>query len=165
MSTPSLTPNIKEKNMFARASKLAFGVLATTLVIGAAGTALAKPWPKPQPWHYYHHFGPAVWVNPAPVNSVNIVPADIQVVNPNQVALKYTLNGGPVQVLAAGATVAIPQESVIAFDRGGALGWNRYTLTGGIYKFIPAGGAWTLVRDVPETPLVAAANPLPVATP
>jgi hypothetical protein len=160
----------KENNMFARASKLVFGVLATTFVVGAAGTALAHPWPGPQPWPTYHpyhyHYGPVVYVNPAPVvYSVNPVPASIRLANPNQVALSYTLNGGAVQVLPAGSAVMLDQTSVIAFDRGGALGWNRYTLTSGAYKFMPSGGAWTLVRDVPETPIVAASNPLPPATP
>ena len=158
--------------MFVRASKLVFGAMITLPLLGAAGTASAKPWPTPQPWPqpwpYYHHhyYGPTVYVNPAPVvYSVNPAPADIRLSNPNQVALSYTLNGGPVQMLPAGAAVTLNQTSMIAFDRGGAMGWNRYTLTSGAYKFMPAAGAWTLVCDVPETPVVAAANPLPPATP
>ena len=150
--------------MFAFVRKMVFGLLATTLVIGTAHVAMAKPWPKPWP-HYYH--GPAVIVNPLVVSPVNPVPAEVQLINPatNQVALKYTLNGGPVQLLPAGSSVAIHQESVVAFDRGGAAGWNRYSLTGGVYEFIPANGAWTLVRETPESvadaTIVAAANPVP----
>jgi hypothetical protein len=157
--------------MFVRTSKLVFGVLAAIPLAGAAGTAVAHPWPCPQPWptyhHYHYHYGPAVYVNPTPVvYSANPVPADIRLANPNQVALSYTLNGGPVQSLPAGAAVTLDQTSVIAFDRGGAMGWNRYTLTSGAYKFIPAAGAWTLVRDVPDTtPIVTASNPLPPTTP
>jgi hypothetical protein len=152
--------------MFALARKMVFGMLATTLVIGTAQVAMAKPWPKPQPWPHYYH-GPVVYVNPVAVYPVNPVPAEIQLINPatNQVALKYTLNGGPVQLLPAGAAVAIHQESVVGFDRGGAAGWNRYSLTGGVYKFIPANGAWALVRDttesVADSALAAAANPVP----
>jgi len=147
--------------MFALARKIAFGLLATTLVIGTAHVAMAKPWPKPWP-HYYH--GPSVIINPVVVSAVNPVPAEIQLVNPatNQVALKYALNGGPVQLLPAGSSVSIHQEAIVAFDRGGAAGWNRYSLTSGVYKFIPANGAWALVREVPESTIIAAANPVPV---
>ena len=45
------------------------------------------------------------------------------------------------------------------------MGWNRYALTRGVYKFIPAGGAWTLVRDtsgsVADGTIISAANPVP----
>ena len=154
--------------MYALARKMVFGLLAATLVIGTAHVAMAKPWPKPWP-HYYH--GPAVVINPVgvyyPVNPVNPVPAEIRLVNPatNQVALKYILNGGPVQLLPAGSSVAIFRQSIVEFDRGGAAGWGRYGLTGGVYKFIPANGVWTLVQEtaesVAENPTVAAANPVP----
>lgn len=146
--------------MVAFARKLVFGVLATALVIGTAQMASAKPWPKPWP---HPHYGPVVFVNPVTTvcYPANLVPAEIQLVNPNQVALKYTLNGGPVQLLPAGSTVAISQESVIGFDRGGAAGWNRNSLTSGVYKFIPANGTWALVREVPESTAIAAANPVP----
>ena len=93
--------------------------------------------------------------------AVNPVPAEIRLVNPNPLTLKYTLNGGPVQLLPAGGAVAIHQESIIAFDRGGAMGWNRYRLTSGVYEFVPANSVWTLVREVPESAIVAAANPVP----
>ena len=153
--------------MYALARKMVFGLLATTLVIGTAHVAMAKPWPQPKPWPHYYH-GPAVLINPVAVYyPVNPVPAEIQLINPatNQVSLKYTLNGGPVQLLPAGCSVAIHQESVIGFDRGGAAGWGRYSLTGGVYKFIPANGAWTLVRETPESvasnAIAAAANPVP----
>jgi len=146
--------------MFAIARKVVFGVLTTALVIGSAQMASAKPWPKPWP---HPHYGPVVFVNPVTTVGypANPAPAEIQLVNPNQVALKYTLNGGAVRLLAAGSTVAIYQESVIGFDRGGAAGWNRYSLTSGVYKFIPADGAWALVREAPESTAVAAANPVP----
>ena len=147
--------------MSALVRKMVFGLLATTLAIGIAHVAFAKPWPKPQPWPHHHH-GPVVVVNPVvAVYAVNPVPAEIQLVNPNQVALKYTLNGGPVRLLPAGGTVTIHRESIIAFDRGGAVGWNRYRLTSGVYEFVPANSVWTLVREVPESTIVAAANPVP----
>ena len=85
--------------------------------------------------HYYH--GLAVVLNPVGVyyhvSPVNAVTAEIQLINPatNQVALKYVLDGGPVQVLPAGSSVAIHRESVVKFDRGGAMGWGRYALTCG----------------------------------
>ena len=151
--------------MFALVRKMVFGLLATALVIGTAHVAMAHPWPHP---HYYH--GPAVVVRPVGVYyPVNLAPAaDIRLVNPatNQVALKYTLNGGPVQVLPAGCSVAIYRESVVGFDRGGAVGWSRYSLTGGVYTFFPAGGVWTLVRgtveSVADDAIITAANPTPV---
>ena len=150
--------------MFALARKMVFGLLATTLVIGTAHVATAKP---PKPWPHYYH-GPVVVIKPVAVcYAVNPVPAEIQLVNPatNQVALKYTLNGGPVQLLPAGSAVAIHQVSIVGFDRGGAPGWGRYSLTGGVYEFVPANGAWTLVQDmaggVADSSLAAAANPVP----
>ena len=170
--------------MFVRASKLMFGVLAASLVAGAAETASAHPYHCAPPCGSYHHYynyhygyhygyGPAVVVNPVPVvYAANLPPVDIRLANPNQVALNYTLDGGAVQSLPAGQAVALNQDAVIAFDRGGAQGWNRFTLTSGAYKFIPAGGAWSLVRDVGDStvvtaasPIPAAANPLPPATP
>jgi len=101
------------------------------------------------------------------VSPVNPVPAEIQLINPatNQVTLKYVLNGGPVQVLPAGCSVAIHRESVVGFDRGGAMGWGRYALTDGIYTFVPASGVWTLVHETAETvadgTIITAANPIP----
>jgi YD repeat-containing protein len=99
--------------------------------------------------------------NPAP-------PADIRLTNPagNRVTLTYTLNGQMVRRLPAGASVQINQEAVIEFDRGGGMGTARYGLTDGAYKFVAAGGAWNLVRDIPTTaadaPVAAvAANPAP----
>ena len=81
------------------------------------------------------------------------------------VALRYILNGGPVQVLPAGCSVAIHRESVVDFDRGRAAGWARYGLTGSVYKFVPANGVWTLVQDmaggVADNSIAAAANPVP----
>jgi hypothetical protein len=155
--------------MFVRASKLMFGALAATALIGAAGTAMAHPYhcaPYPYYHHYHYHYGPAVYVSPASVPYVaNYVPTAIRLANPNQVPLNYTLNGGAVQVLPAGGAVMVNQASVVAFDRGGALGWNRYTLTDGAYSFMPSSTGWTLVRDVPGTPIVAATAPIPVATP
>jgi len=142
--------------MCALARKMVFGLLATTLVIGTAHVATAKP-PKLQPWPHYYH-GPMVVYYP-----VNPVPAEIQLTNPatNQVALRYVLNGGPVQLLPAGTSVMIHRESVVGFDRGGASGWGRYSLTCGAYKFVPANGVWTLVCESPESTAVAAANPVP----
>ena len=152
--------------MFALARKTVFGLLATTLVIGTAHVAMAKPWP-PKTWPHYIP-GPVVVVRPVGFYyPVNPVPAEIQLSNPvtNQVALRYVLNDGPVQLLPAGCSVAIHQESVIAFDRGGAVGWARYSLTGGAYKFVPANGSWTLVRETAESidgsAVAAAANPVP----
>ena len=130
-----------------------------TIMDTTTGTtmALARPW----------------YVNPVPVvYSAGLPPVEIRLANPNQVALNYTLDGGPVQTLPAGQAVTLNQDAVIAFDRGGAQGWNRFTLTSGAYKFIPAAGAWSLVRDVSDStvvtaasPISPAANPLPPATP
>ena len=153
--------------MFTLFRNLVFGALAMTLAIGTAHVASAKPWPWPKPWPHYYH-GPTVIVNPGILTyPQNPIPADILLANPasNQVSLRFTLNGGPVQVLPAGASVAIHQESVIAFDRGGAAGWDRYTLTSGSYRFTPGNGSWNLVQDVAPQPsnstMAAAANPLP----
>jgi hypothetical protein len=165
--------------MFALARKMVFGLLATTLVIGTAHVAMAKPPLGPHYYvgpHYYHgpHYyrGPAVVVNSVGVyygvSPVNPVPAEIQLINPatNQVALKYVLNGSPVRVLPAGSSIAIHRESVVEFDRGGAMGWGRYALTDGNYTFVPASGVWTLVHETAETvaddTTITAANPAPV---
>ena len=68
--------------MFALARKTVFGLLATSLVIGTAQMASAKPWPKPQPWPHFYH-GPAVIINPVTVVApVTPVPAAIQLINP-----------------------------------------------------------------------------------
>jgi hypothetical protein len=100
----------------------------------------------------------------------NPVPAAyIQLVNPakNQVTLKYTLNGGAVQLLQAGESAQINQASVIEFDRGGGAGRTRYSLTDGTYKFQPtSGGYWGIFREsdtntVAESTADLAANPLP----
>ncbi len=149
--------------MFALARKTVFGLLATSLVIGTAQMASAKPWPKPQPWPHFYH-GPAVIINPVTVVApVTPVPAAIQLINPatNQVALPYAVNGGPVQSLPAGYSVTLHQESVVTFDRGGSAGWGRCGLTSGVYKFIPANGAWTIVSDATPSPVVATATPVP----
>ncbi|MGA2031593.1 MAG: hypothetical protein ABSG68_05015 [Thermoguttaceae bacterium] len=169
--------------MYALARKTVFAVLATTLVIGTARVATAHPYPWP---HYYH--GPAVVINPVGVtyagpayystyaapayysaSPVNPAPAaEIRLINPatNQVALKYILNGGAVRLLPAGYSVAIYQESVVEFDRGGGAGWGRFGLAGGVYKFVPANGAWTLVRETAESvdgnTIATAANPVPL---
>jgi hypothetical protein len=152
--------------MFALARKMVFGLLATTLVIGTAQVAMAHS-KSHDPIHDKHHndrHGPVVVIHPGshyyhgsavviqpvgPAYFTNLAPAtEILLVNPaaNQVTMKYTLNGGPVQLLPPGSTVAIHRESVISFDRGGTIGWGRYSLTCGVYKFIPANGVWTLVR-------------------
>ena len=150
--------------MFALARKVAFGMLATILVIGTAHVAMAKPWPKPQPWPHHYYHGLAVIINPVVVNPAL---AEIQLINPatNQVALRYILDGGPVQSLPAGASVTIHHASVIDFDRGGAAGWGRYGLTCGVYQFVPDNGAWNLVREttesVTQSTMIAAANPAP----
>jgi hypothetical protein len=110
-------------------------------------------------------------VNPVGVYSdvspVNPLAAEIQLTNPatNQVALKYVLDGSPVQVLPAGSSVAIYRQSVVRFDRGGAMGWGSYALTCGSYKFVPANGVWTLVHEtaepVADDTIISAANPAP----
>jgi hypothetical protein len=103
-------------------------------------------------------FYPEDLSNQAPV-------ADIQLVNPvkNQVTLKYTLNGGAVQLLQAGYSVQIHQVSVVEFDRGGGAGRARYSLTDGTYKFQPTNGYWDLFHEstVAEATADIAANPLP----
>lgn len=99
--------------------------------------------------------------NPAPAASILLTnPAE------NRVALKYTLNGGAVQLLQAGFTVQLNRVSVIEFDRGGGAGRARYSLTDGAYKFTSTNGYWDLFRDTaPSNEAVAAvdvaANPLP----
>jgi len=152
--------------MFALARKTVFGLLATTLVIGTAQVAMAHPWFH-HPYHYYH--GPVVVIHPVGVYyATNLAPAtEILLVNPaaNQVTMKYTLNGGAVRLLPSGSAVAIHRESVVSFDRGGTIGWGRYSLTCGVYKFVPANGAWTLVREtdgsIADNTITAAANPAP----
>jgi hypothetical protein len=160
------------------AQKLVIGLLTTALMTCVVGAAQAwpgpgpHPGPHPGPWYppvVIHHPRPYIIAsycedasNPAPA-------ADIQLVNPakNQVTLKYTLNGGAVQLLQAGYSAQINQVSVIEFDRGGGAGRARYSMTDGTYTFKPTnGGYWGLFRESaanvsPETTADLAANPLP----
>jgi hypothetical protein len=99
--------------------------------------------------------------NPAP-------PADIQLVNPaeNGVTLKYRLDDGELQSLPPGSSVSISQATVVSFDRGGAAGQARYSLTGGTYRFVPTGGKWDLLQDADDDGQTgqdpsADANPVP----
>jgi len=163
------------------AQKLVIGLLAISLMTCVVGVAQAK-WPPPPPGpHYGPHYGP--WYPPViiqhPPYVVNTVycqdasnpapEADIQLINPakNQITLKYTLNGGTVQLLQAGYSVHINQVSVVEFDRGGGAGRIRYNLTDGTYKFQPTnGGYWGLFREsgtnaMAEATADLASNPLP----
>ncbi len=176
--------------------KLVIVLLLTAMASLTASVALAAypPWyplqlqkhhPGPNPWHpmpYPVPF-PRPIVRPIIVNAVSPVyttyyqadttnpapAADIRLVNPaeNRVTLKYTLNGGEVQSLAAGYSVQINQAAIIEYDRGGGMGRARLALRDGTYKFKPTnGGYWRLFRET-ETSNEAypvnnlAANPLP----
>jgi hypothetical protein len=173
------------------AQKLVIGLLTiaiTTCVVSAAQAWPGPgpgphpgPGPGPHPWpHPGPHPGPwypPVVIHPRPYvvasyceDDSNPTPAaDIRVVNPaeNRVTLKYTLNGGAVQLLQAGYSVQINQVSVIEFDRGGGAGRTRYSLTDGTYKFKPTnGGYWGLFQEsATNIEAVATAdsseNPLP----
>jgi hypothetical protein len=121
------------------------------------------PPPRPMPPFYP---GPVYVVensdvsNPAPA-------ADIQLLNPaeNRVTLKYSLDGGLARSLPAGTSVRINRAVVISFDRGGGAGRARFSLTDGVYKFAPASGTWTLVRQTVQddaTAEVADADTNPV---
>jgi hypothetical protein len=102
-------------------------------------------------------------------DATNPVPeAYIRLVNSqkNRVTLKFRLNDGELQSLPAGYSVEIRQAAVISFDRGGAAGRTRYSLTDGTFKFVASGGMWDLVRESlqdEETSLTSYedANPLP----
>ncbi len=134
------------------------------------------PWwlrPGPNPWRPIPYPRPII-VNPvSPVyttyyesDATNPVPvANIQLANPreNRVTLRFTLNSGEVQSLAAGYNVQINQVSVIEFDRGNGAGRARYNLTDGAYKFVASGGMWDLVRQGADASPIAnlAANPAP----
>jgi hypothetical protein len=163
--------------------KLVIGLLAialTTLVVCAAeaGPPPQKKWIPGYPtpgWVNHHHHPPKPYpvIYPRPViyysDASNPAPAaDIQLLNPaqNRVTLRYSLNGGAVQSLPAGTTVQINQVVVITFDRGGGAGRARFSLTDGAYKFVPANGVWTLVRqtvqdDVATEVAEADVNPAP----
>jgi hypothetical protein len=158
-------------NMNARKGKWTIGVALLALVTCTAGVSWANPYKIGPPYHQHPH-GPII-VAPAAyppvayclVNSANPAAA-IRLVNPlqNQVALRYRLNSGMVQVLPAGCRMDICQQSAIEFDRGGAAGWALYGLTCGTYKFLPANGYWTLVHETAESVFAEptpAANPVP----
>jgi hypothetical protein len=138
------------------------------------------PWPHPGP-HPGSWIPPVVIYHPRPyivervttpyyVDASNPTPvADIRIVNPpeNRVALKYSLNGGAAQVIEPGTSVQINQQVVIAYDRGGNMGRERFSLTDGTYVFKPTnGGYWRLFREsdvANATPIISevASNPLP----
>ncbi len=61
--------------------------------------------------------------------------------------LKHRLNDGIVRSLPAGYSIAIHQQAVVSFDRGGAAGWARYSMTDGTYKFVPIDGLWNMVHE------------------
>jgi hypothetical protein len=89
-------------------------------------------------------------VDAAAVDAADDTP-DVQVrlVNPaeNRVTLRFTLDGGAVQSLAAGESMDIAPQSVIEFGRGGSAGRARLTLTDGQYSFARSNGSWRLVHD------------------
>jgi hypothetical protein len=128
-------------------------------------------WPHPRPI-VTPVYGPVIVpVAPAPAEpdmANPAPPADIQLVNPadNGVTLKYRLDDGELQSLPPGTSVSINQATVISFDRGGAAGQARYSLTGGTYRFVPSGGKWDLLQDPGDDAQAglgpsADANPLP----
>jgi hypothetical protein len=154
--------------------KLLAGLLViglTTLVASAAqaGPPPQKKWipgyPTPGGMNHHHHPPkPHPVIYPGPVYVVdnsddsNPVPvADIQLLNPaeNRVTLKYSLDGGQVRSLPAGTSVRINRAVVVSFDRGGGAGRARFSLTDGVYKFAPASGTWTLVRQTVENDAAA----------
>lgn len=168
--------------------RLMLGSLALSLSLVAARGVLAgpPPWPPmppfphpkpvyiPQPWPqpvYYPR--PIIRTVVTPVNvqyvdsANNPAPvANILLANPaeNGVALRYRLNGGPVQILQAGYTAQINRVVVISFDRGGGAGWARYRLSDGSYKFVAQGGVWGLSQQSEDTAVPVAdvaANPAP----
>jgi hypothetical protein len=125
--------------------------------------------------HLYHHpivVGPrfvpyavAAPVYVAPDASNPAPTADIRLINPakNGVTLRFRLDGGAVQTLPAGTSMALTQASVLSFNRGGDAGWGRYELTDGTYRFASANGAWDLIHDEgPSGELVSdGSNPVP----
>ena len=173
------------------AQRMLVGLLAATF-IACGAVAMAAPKGKgagkgfpPAPAahhapyhadrHYHHpHHPPIVYggVTPVVVTAVDQDAADatpeasVRLLNPteNRVTLKYTLDGGPVQSLAAGQSVDVAPQTVLKFNRGGKGGWATITLTDGSYKFMPGKVYWKLVRDLDPTPaysLADAANPAP----
>jgi hypothetical protein len=172
-------------------------IAVTCCVVGVVQAAPPPhPWipgyPTPS-WlhgpHYGPHYGPhpGPWIPPVVIyrprpyivervgtsyclDDSNPTPtADIRLVNPaeNRVTLKYTLNGGEVQMLQAGYSAQLNQAAVIEYDRGGNAGRTRYSLTDGTYNFKPTnGGYWGLFHEdatsnVAENLGDVAANPLP----
>ncbi|MGA2031597.1 MAG: hypothetical protein ABSG68_05035 [Thermoguttaceae bacterium] len=144
--------------------------------------------PHPIPHNpQYHHYHPIVvnhWPRPVVVSgAVGIAyplpvmdasdatsaPApSIRLVNPveNHRTLRYTVNGGFVRLLGPGRDANFDQEVVIRFDRGRGAGQARYVLQDGTYRFVPADGLWSLVRDGDDLAGDGqigdiAANPLP----
>ncbi|MGA2066160.1 MAG: hypothetical protein ABSG86_14390 [Thermoguttaceae bacterium] len=161
--------------MKALGNKVLVGCLATTLLACgsaalAAGGAVKKPVGPPagaggphpayHPHPVYHHHPPVVHgrvgvvvlggVDTTAMDATDATPdAQVRLVNPaeNRVTLRYTLDGGPVQSLAAGDSVDIAPQSVLEFGRGGSAGRARVTLTDGQYRFARGNGSWRLVHD------------------
>jgi hypothetical protein len=165
--------------------KLLCGVLSVALVACCVRATMAGPppppppkwpkWPKPPIVKFLPVPAP-IFVSPVrPVRPVYVLDASnpapvafIRLVNPteNMVTLKYRLNDGVLRSLPAGYSIAIHQQAVVSFDRGGAAGWARYSMTDGTYKFVPVDGLWSMVHDtageVPTTQIAEAdSNPVP----
>lgn len=172
------------------AQKTLVGLLATTLIAcGAVANAApkGKGGPKGPPagpsahyvphhvdHHHHHPHPPIVYGGVTPVVVAAVGPdasdmtpeASVRLRNPaaNRVTLKYTLDGGPVQLLAAGQSVDVAPQTVLKFSRGGKGGWATFTLADGSYKFAPGKVYWRVMRDLDpatEVCLDDAANPLP----
>jgi hypothetical protein len=160
---------------------LLIGLLTTTMLTYGASIILAAPPPHPHPGpHHGPHHGPNMWPFYQPVivrgvttyyglDATNPLPlADIRLVNPqeNRVTLRFRLNNGALQSLPAGYSIEINRTAIITFDRGGAAGQARYSLTDGTYKFVASGGMWDLVRQSIQDAGIALTtnedvNPLP----
>jgi hypothetical protein len=112
-------------------------------------------------WNYYQpsyssYAQPYSYVQPsysqasfsAPVYAPQ--PANITISNPttNGIALSYMLDG-QVFTMQPGQIQKLERTATIDFNRGGAFGNARYSLTDGVYTFTPSGIGWELYHRAP----------------
>jgi hypothetical protein len=96
-------------------------------------------------------------------------PAPINVVIANTAkdgrTVRYTVSGTPYEVPPGYIQVlTAPQGSVIAYDRGDAVGVEQFTLASGAYEFRTAEQGWRFYSMTPTTATVGKAKDVPRPT-
>ncbi len=80
--------------------------------------------------------------------------------------VRYTVSGTPYEVPPGYIQVlTAPEGSVIAYDRGDAVGVEQFTLTPGAYEFRTAEQGWRFYSTTPTTATAAKTKANDVATP